>query len=223
MELYKIGSHGEMVRQIQKALAGAGLKVIQDGIFGPITEEAVKAFQRMKGLKAIDGIVGPATLAMLFPCRFKKSKRSITEIIVHCSATPEGKDFTVDDIRHWHKQRGFTDVGYHYIIYRNGHIVNGRDVDLVGAHCTNHNSHSIGICYIGGMDAQNKKPKDTRTLAQKAALLSLLVDLRKLYPNAAIIGHRDTSPDLNGNGTVEPSEFIKACPSFDAKAEYRKV
>lgn len=222
MITYKRGSRGEMVLQIQKALAGAGLKVIQDGIYGVITEEAVRGFQKKKGI-TVDGIVGPKTLTLLIPCRFKKSKRTITEIIVHCSATPEGKDFTVDDIRKWHKHRGFTDVGYHYIIYRNGHIVNGRDVDLVGAHCTNHNSHSIGICYIGGMDAQNKKPKDTRTLAQKAALLSLLVDLRKLYPNAAIIGHRDTSPDLNGNGTVEPSEFIKACPSFDAKAEYRKV
>ena len=222
MDLYRRGSRGEMVRQIQKALAGAGLKVIQDGIFGPITEEAVKAFQRMKGMK-VDGVVGPATLALLIPTRFKKSKRTITEIIIHCTATTEGNDYTVEDIKRWHKQRGFSDIGYHYVVYRNGHIINGRDVDLVGAHCSGHNAHSIGIAYVGGMDAANKKAKDTRTLAQKAGLLSLLVDLRKHYTTAVIIGHRDTSPDLNGNGTVEPFEFIKACPCFDAKIEYRKV
>ena len=208
MVTYRKGSRGEVVLQIQKALAGAGLKVIQDGIYGVITEEAVKEFQRRKGI-TVDGIVGPKTLALLIPCRFKKSKRFINEIIVHCSATPEGRDYTVDDIRSWHKDRGFTDVGYHYIIYRNGHIVNGRDVDLIGAHCTNHNSHSIGVCYIGGMDSANKNPKDTRTLAQKAALLSLLVDLKKLYPGAKIYGHRDFAN--------------KACPSFDATKEYRKV
>lgn len=203
MMIYKIGSRGEMVGQIQKAL-----HLVQDNIFGPITDEAVKAFQKSKGLK-VDGIVGPATLARLIPCRFKKSKRTITEIIVHCSATPEGKDFTVDDIRKWHRQRGFTDVGYHYIVYRNGHVIDGRDVDLVGAHCTNHNAHSIGVCYIGGMDAANRNPKDTRTLAQKAALLSLLVDLKKIYYGAKIYGHRDFAN--------------KACPSFDATKEYRNI
>ena len=208
MITYRRGSRGEMVLQIQKALAGAGLKVIQDGIYGVITEEAVREFQKKKGI-TVDGIVGPKTLTLLIPCRFKKSKRTITEIIVHCSATPEGKDFTVDDIRKWHRQRGFTDVGYHYIVYRNGHVMDGRDVDLVGAHCTNHNAHSIGVCYIGGMDSVNKNPKDTRTLAQKAALLSLLVDLKKIYYCAKIYGHRDFAS--------------KACPSFDATKEYRNL
>ena len=208
MITYKRGSRGEMVLQIQKALAGAGLKVIQDGIYGVITEEAVSEFQKKKGI-TVDGIVGPKTLTLLIPCRFKKSKRTITEIIVHCSATPEGKDFTVDDIRLWHKQRGFNDVGYHYVIYRNGHLVNGRDVDTIGAHCTNHNVHSIGICYIGGVAKDGKTPKDTRTLTQKAVLLSLLTDLKKIYPNAKIYGHRDFAN--------------KECPSFDATKEYRNV
>lgn len=224
MVLYKKGSRGEMVKQIQKAL-----HLVQDGIYGPITEEAVKAFQKQKGLK-VDGIVGPATLALLIPSRFRKSKRTINEIIIHCTATPEGQDVTVDQIRADHiKNRGFADIGYHYVVYRNGHVIEGRDVDKIGAHCTNHNAHSIGIAYVGGVENKpgvpysKQKPKDTRTLAQKAGLLSLLVDLRKLYPDAKIIGHRDTSPDLNGNGTVEPSEFIKACPCFDAKTEYRKI
>lgn len=224
MMIYKIGSRGEMVGQIQKAL-----HLVQDNIFGPITDEAVKAFQKSKGLK-VDGIVGPATLALLIPCCFKKSKRTITEIIIHCTATPEGKDVTVEQLRNEHvKNRGFSDIGYHYVVYRNGHVMDGRDVDKVGAHCTNHNAHSIGIAYVGGVENkpgvpyERQKGKDTRTLAQKAGLLSLLVDLRKLYPKAKILGHRDTSPDKNGNGTVEPCEWIKECPCFDAMKEYRNV
>ena len=203
MVLYKRGSVSPVVGQIQKAL-----HLVQDNIYGPITEEAVKAFQREHSLK-VDGIVGPATLALLIPTRFKKSKRMINEIIIHCTATPEGRDYTVDDIRRWHKARGFSDVGYHYVIYRNGHIMDGRDVDLVGAHCAGHNTNSIGVCYVGGMDAANKNPKDTRTLAQKATLLSLLMDLRKLYPRARIRSHRDFAN--------------KACPSFDATKEYSKI
>ena len=208
MELYKRGSRGEAVKQIQKALAGAGLKVITDGVYGTITEEAVREFQSQNGLKP-DGIVGPATLAKLIPSRLKRSKRTIKEIIVHCSATPEGKDYTVLDIRRWHKQQGWSDIGYHYVIYRNGHVEPGRNVDIAGAHCEGHNMHSIGVCYIGGMTRDGKKPKDTRTLSQKAALLSLLLDLKRLYPQAKIYGHCDFSN--------------KACPCFDAKDEYRRL
>jgi N-acetyl-anhydromuramyl-L-alanine amidase AmpD len=187
-----------------------------------MTEDAVKVFQRENGL-TVDGIVGPATLAKLIPQRLKKSERKITEIIIHCSATPDGKDYTVDDIRRWHKQRGYSDVGYHYIVYRNGILAQGRDVNIIGAHASGHNAHSIGICYIGGMSADNTRPEDTRTLRQKGRLLSLLVDLRKLYPNARIIGHRDLSEDKNGNGIIEPSEWMKACPSFDATSEYHRI
>lgn len=203
MELYKVGSRGEVVKQIQKAL-----NIYPDGIYGINTKEAVMAFQRKHGLTA-DGIVGAKTLALLIPSRLKRSKRMINEIIVHCSATPEGKDFTVSDIRRWHKQQGWSDIGYHYVVYRNGHVEPGRDVDLGGAHCTNHNTHSIGVCYIGGCAKDGKTPKDTRTLAQKAALLSLLKDLRELYPKAKIHGHRDFAN--------------KACPSFDATTEYKMI
>lgn len=212
MTLYKLGSIGEMVKQIQEAL-----NLYPDGVFGISTEQAVKEFQNINGLKA-DGIVGPATLAKLIPLRFKKSKRVITEIIIHCSATPEGKDYTVEDLRNWHKQQGWSDIGYHYVIYRNGAIMLGRDVDIVGAHCSKggHNLHSIGICYIGGLEYKENtythllKAKDTRTDAQKAALLSLLYDLKKLYPGAKIYGHHDFDPS-------------KACPSFDAKKEYKTL
>jgi N-acetylmuramoyl-L-alanine amidase len=205
MEIYKKGSRGEMVRQIQKAL-----NLLVDGIYGEVTTEAVRAFQTENGLKA-DGIVGPATLTKLIPVRWKRSKRRITEIIVHCSATPEGKDYTVLDIRKWHKQQGWSDIGYHYVVYRNGHIEAGRDVDIIGAHCEGHNAHSIGVCYIGGCARDGRTPKDTRTLAQKAALISVLTELRQMYPQAKIYGHRDF--DKHG----------KKCPSFDAKEEYKKI
>ena len=213
MEIYKRGSRGETVKCIQKAL-----NLYPDGIFGVLTEERVKDYQRQHGLKP-DGIVGPATMGKLLPSvvatalNLKKSKRVINEIIVHCSATQEGKDFTVADIRRWHKAQGWSDIGYHYVVYRNGHVELGRDIDIVGAHATDHNAHSIGVCYIGGLASDGKTPKDTRTLAQKAALMSLLMDLRKLYPNAKIYSHRDCRMN---NGKL-PN---KACPSFDATSEY---
>lgn len=199
-----------------KVLQGA-LHLYPDGIFGKLTEEAVKEFQRANGLKP-DGIVGEQTWAKVMTGERKadmlsssvtKSKRRIDEIIVHCSATAEGKDFTIADITRWHRQRGFTTIGYHYVVYRDGSIHTGRDVNVAGAHCTGHNTHSIGVCYIGGCKADGRSPKDTRTEAQKAALLKLLKDLKRLYPNAKIRGHRDFAN--------------KACPSFDATKEYRTI
>ena len=135
--------------------------------------------------------------------------RKITEIIVHCSATPEGKDFTVADITRWHKARKFVTIGYHYVIYRNGEVHNGRPERQVGAHCTGHNSYSIGVCYIGGIAKDGKTPKDTRTSAQKLALERLLKHLKERFPNATIRGHRDFA--------------AKACPSFDATEEYKDL
>lgn len=135
--------------------------------------------------------------------------RKIKEIIVHCSATPEGKDFTTDDIDRWHKARGFRCIGYHYIIYRDGSVHRGRPESDVGAHCLGHNSASIGVCYIGGCETDGKTPKDTRTDAQKAALLNLLTELKQRYPKASIHGHRDFD--------------AKACPSFDATKEFHNV
>ncbi len=132
--------------------------------------------------------------------------RKITEIIVHCSATPERKDFTVTDITRWHRQRGFRTIGYHYVVYRDGSVHTGRQEGEIGAHCTGHNACSIGICYIGGLAADGKTAKDTRTPEQRKALLMLLRRLRAKYPNAKIHGHRDFA--------------AKACPSFDATKEY---
>ncbi len=131
--------------------------------------------------------------------------RKITKIIIHCSATPEGRDYTVADIDRWHKQRSWKGIGYHYVIYRDGSVHAGRDVEQIGAHCTGQNANSIGICYIGGMTADNKKPKDTRTPAQKAALRDLVERLRAKYPTATVHGHREFAN--------------KACPSFDVKTD----
>lgn len=135
--------------------------------------------------------------------------REINEIIIHCAATPEGKNFTVEDINKWHKDRGFTSIGYHYVIYLDGSIHKGRDIEKAGAHCVNHNAKSIGICYIGGVDKDGKTPKDTRTVQQKESLVSLLKELKLKYPKAEICGH---------------NEFAKkACPSFNVKLEYKDI
>ena len=198
--ILKLGSRGNEVKALQEKL---NLKA--DGIFGPITEEAVKDFQRSNGLE-VDGIVGANTLSKL---NLSVNKRTIKELIVHCSATPEGKDYSVDTIRKWHLQRGFSDIGYHYIIYRDGSIHIGRDESVIGAHCKGHNSNSIGVCYIGGVATDGKTPKDTRTLQQKESLLSLLKTLKVKYPNAKIYPHYKFA--------------AKACPSFNAEEEYKNI
>ena len=127
--------------------------------------------------------------------------RKIDKIIIHCAATPEGRDFTVADIDRWHKQRGWQGIGYHYVVYRDGSVHPGRPVDIAGAHTSGHNATSIGVCYIGGCAADGKTPKDTRTPAQREALRDLVELLRAEYPGATVHGHREFA--------------AKACPSFD--------
>lgn len=126
--------------------------------------------------------------------------RKIDQIIIHCSATPEGRDVTVADIDRWHRARGFQGIGYHYVVYLDGTIAAGRDEQLAGAHCRGHNQRSIGVCYVGGCDA-GMCQKDTRTPAQRAALRRLVSELKQRYPGATVHGHREFA--------------AKACPSFD--------
>ncbi len=145
--------------------------------------------------------------------------RTIDYLVLHCTATPEGRPVSVAEIDGWHRARGFRKIGYHYVIALDGTIHRGRDVAEQGAHVAGHNADSIGICYVGGLDTAGR-PKDTRTPEQKAALTLLLGQMRKQFPASRILGHRDFSPDSNGNGIVEPSEWTKACPCFDAAAEY---
>lgn len=127
--------------------------------------------------------------------------RKIDKIILHCSATPEGRQVTVNDIRSWHKQRGFRTIGYHYVVYLDGSIHAGRPIEEVGAHCLGQNKNSIGVCYVGGLDAKHLLPKDTRTEAQKRALRELVAKLRKEFPGATLHGHKEFA--------------AKACPCFE--------
>ena len=114
--------------------------------------------------------------------------RKINFIILHCSATKEGVSVTVNDIDRWHKERGFAKIGYHFVVYLDGSIHKGRPIEEIGAHCKGRNSDSIGICYVGGLD-KSGKPKDTRTPAQKEALLKLLRTLKEKFPDAEIRSH----------------------------------
>ena len=135
--------------------------------------------------------------------------RTVDKIIIHCTATPEGRTVTVADVDKWHKERGWSGIGYHYLIGLKGEIWKGRPEWEIGAHTVGENAKSIGIAYAGGMTKDMKKAKDTRTPEQKAALLKLINDLKSRYHDAKVYGHRDFAK--------------KDCPSFDAKNEYRNV
>jgi len=135
--------------------------------------------------------------------------REINKIIVHCSATREGENFEVAEIRKWHLARGFSDIGYHFYIDLYGEIHKGRDIAKIGAHCKGHNRNSIGICYCGGVEADGKTPKDTRYDCQKESLTAVLRTLKAMYPNAVIHSHNDFAN--------------KACPSFNATKEYENI
>lgn len=127
--------------------------------------------------------------------------RKINKIILHCSATPEGKEFTVEDIDRMHKDRGFKEIGYHFVVYLDGSVHKGRDIEKAGAHVTGENADSIGICYIGGVDTRNRA-KDTRTIEQRNALVDL-VDILMCKYNL-------TEKDVHCH-----YEYAnKACPSF---------
>lgn len=134
--------------------------------------------------------------------------RDIKHIVVHCSATPEGRPHTAVDITRWHKAQGYSTIGYHWVVRLDGTVEPGRDELAIGSHVKGFNSHSIGVVYVGGVDKVKLQPKDTRTKEQKAALLKLLKELKRRYPKAVILGHRDFA------------NVRKACPSFSAKAEY---
>lgn len=148
-----------------------------------------------------------------------KGSRPMHSIVVHCSATKENKDFTSEDIKKWHLQRGFKDIGYHFIIRLDGTIEIGRPLNKIGAHVSGNNKGTIGICYIGGLSS-NSKPKDTRTDSQKQSLKELINALKVLLKIKNVLGHRDYSKDLNCNGIIEPFEYIKECPCFDVKKEF---
>lgn len=144
----------------------------------------------------------------------QKTNRKIDKIIIHCSASKEGQQMTVEQIDRMHRKRGFACIGYHFVIYLDGTIHDGRDISKIGAHTTGYNTGSIGICYVGGLD-KNGKIKDTRTYQQKNALYHLVKRLMEIYPIKEVKGHRDYSPDTNGDGVISKYEWIKGCPCFE--------
>lgn len=154
-------------------------------------------------------------------------REDIDAIVIHCSATRAGQDVRAADIDKWHKERGFTMIGYNYVIDLDGTVEVGRPLSRDGAHCNtagtsgrSYNRHSIGICYVGGLD-KDGKPADTRTSEQKRALRELVYKLMDEYPGIVeVIGHRDASPDRNKDGKITPNEWIKQCPCFDVRAEF---
>mgnify|MGYP003135681650 FL=1 len=132
--------------------------------------------------------------------------REIEKIIFHCSATIEGQNISAATIKRWHvRDRGWSDIGYHYIIGLDGKIESGRPVNKQGAHAKGFNKTSIGVCYIGGL-SKNKRAKDTRTDAQKNAMIKLIKTLKNIYPDATLHGHREFSN--------------KSCPCFDVQKDY---
>jgi N-acetylmuramoyl-L-alanine amidase len=133
--------------------------------------------------------------------------RTIEKIIWHCSATKEGQDVRTDTIRKMHQQqRGWSDIGYHYVVELDGTVEQGRDLARPGAHTQGLNATSVGVCYVGGVDEQ-MRPKDTRNAAQRAALYDLTAYLIRRFPGATVHGHNEFAP--------------KACPSFDVQADWR--
>ena len=161
--------------------------------------------------------------------------RPVNQIIIHCSASANGNSLLTGSLKAgnlvtpiqtldgWHRTRGFkrsaefrkrqnpalTSVGYHYVIYTDGTIVTGRHLDEIGAHVQGNNGKSLGVCMIG---------TDAFSAQQWAALTTLIKSLKSVFPNAAVRGHRDCSPDLNGDGQVTRNEWLKICPGFDVAA-----
>ena len=140
--------------------------------------------------------------------RAAAASRTVQRIIVHCSATPAGRDVTAADIDSWHRQRGFDCIGYHFLVRLDGTIEAGRQLRKAGAHCLGQNARSVGVCYAGGLD-KSGKPADTRTPAQRKALIDLIAALCQAFPGATVHGHREFA--------------AKACPCFDAANEYASL
>lgn len=144
--------------------------------------------------------------------------RTIKQRVYHCSADREGVHHQLSYYVMLHKKRGFRTIGYHFLVHLDGTIDVGRPLAQIGAHAKGKNLHSIGICYVGGLD-KNGKPKDTRTVQQIHALRALDASLRSMFPDSKAVGHRDLSVDLNGDGVISKNEWMKDCPCWDVKTQ----
>lgn len=148
--------------------------------------------------------------------------RNITRIFVHCTASYQSTTTEATLINEF-KRKGWKNPGYHYVVKPDGSVFNMLDESKIANGVQGYNSNSIHVSYIGGIDKTHPKGIDNRTDAQKSTLVKLLTELKRKYPNAKIMGHRDISPDKNHNGIVDPWERIKECPCFDAIVEYSDI
>ena len=219
------GSRGPEVRRLQTALG-----ITADGVFGSATEAALITYQAKHHLKP-DGSAGPVTLSALgldiATATPASPTRAIDAIIVHCTAGPQTQ--SARQVAEYHTRpkaaggMGWSVPGYHYIVEPDGNVVQLLPESTPSNGVKGHNSHIINVSYIGGIDSRGRGI-DNRTPAQKSALLSLLRTLRRRYPAAHIMGHRDiASVDTNHNGIIDPWERVKECPCFNAIDEYRGI
>ena len=145
-------------------------------------------------------------------------RKATDYIVVHCSATPESQDITAETIRRWHLAKGWRDIGYHYVIRRNGKLEIGRPLAEAGAHVKGYNRKSIGICLVGGRAADSNKGENNFTREQLSQLAKLVEALLLVLPaRVTVLGHRDLSPDNNGDGEITREEWLKECPCFDVQ------
>ncbi len=145
-------------------------------------------------------------------------RRRTDYIVVHCSATGPNSDIGADEIDDWHRKRGFDSIGYHAVIRRDGHVEFGRHFDEPGAHVKGQNYRSVGVCMVGGVEQGHpENAANNFTEEQFEALETTIKFLKLAYPAATLLGHRDLSPDLDGDGVVEENEWLKQCPSFDVR------
>lgn len=143
--------------------------------------------------------------------------RHINLIVIHCTATRNGVPVSVQTVDQWHRARGFSGIGYHYLIQPDGTVDQGRLEEQMGAHAKGFNLHSIGVCLVGGTGGPDRQNPGQFTEAAWESLRIAVQDLMDRYPDAQVVGHRDLSPDLDGDGQVEPHEWIKLCPAFEVQ------
>ncbi len=153
----------------------------------------------------------------------EQRRRQTQYIVVHCSATKPDSDIGFDEIDDWHRARGWAGCGYHAIIRRSGLIEFGRHFDVPGAHVQGQNYRSVGICLVGGLNSSGEPDAGSFESVQFASLIELLDMLERAYPEAMVLGHRDLSPDLNGDGVIEEWEWQKDCPCFDVRDWYTRM
>jgi N-acetylmuramoyl-L-alanine amidase len=195
------------LREKTKAIQTA-LGVTVDGFYGHETADGIA--ERL-GMTLPSPEASPAGSLVL------GTGKNIKRVFIHCTATREGQDIDAATIRNWHLQRGWSDIGYHFVIGIDGKVERGRPEAVAGSHVRGFNTGSIGVVYVGGLDAQGRS-KDTRTPEQKAAMGALVRQLVAAYPGADVLGHRDASPDKDGDGVVEQHEWLKDCPCFDVRS-----